>query len=228
MVRDLSDPAVPGRYSICYVNAFQTQPGADWPDDLVLDVEDREWPGGFLLDTSTPGRRARILARVGGWIDGCAARGFDAVELDNLDSWTRSQGRLDRAGNVALAVALVDRGHARGLAVAQKNAAELAGAVAFDFAAAEECQAYDECDAYLEAHGDAVAEIEYDAAAFAAACAARGPPAPGGRRLVVGWETPRRSPGSRQNGARWRASSTSSSCCGVPLLHVSDAQPGSS
>jgi hypothetical protein len=88
-----------------------------------------------------------VLDLVGGWSDGCAADGFAAVEPDSLDSWTRSRGLLDRADAVALARLLVERAHAAGLAVAQKDAAELTGAgPGFDFAVAEDCGAYDECD----------------------------------------------------------------------------------
>ena len=38
VVRDRDDEPVDGRYSICYVNAFQTQPGESdaWPAELLL------------------------------------------------------------------------------------------------------------------------------------------------------------------------------------------------
>ena len=64
------------------------------------------------------------------------------------------------------------KAHAAGLAIAQKNAPELAG-LGFDFAIAEECAVYDECDLYQ----DLVFEIEYTdsgTAAYRAACARRG------------------------------------------------------
>jgi Glycoside-hydrolase family GH114 len=102
VTRDRHDPPAPGTYSICYVNAFQTQPEetAWWRSehpDLVLPVEDPQWPGEYLLDLSTPATRTAAAAVVGGWIDGCAAAGYRAVEPDNLDSWTRSGGRLTSA-----------------------------------------------------------------------------------------------------------------------------------
>ncbi len=52
------------------------------PGDPVVDGQ---W-GKFLLDTGRAGKRAALADVVGEWIDGCAADGFDAVELDNLDS----------------------------------------------------------------------------------------------------------------------------------------------
>jgi hypothetical protein len=190
--RDRSDPPVAGKYNICYLNAFQTQAEDDatWkaqhPEVLLASspgkyVEDPDWPGEILFDTSSPARRATVAAVVDGWIDGCAASGFQAVEPDNLDSWTRSGGRLNEADNLALAVLLVEHAHQRGLAVAQKNTGQLGSlgqrTAHFDFAIAEECQVYLECQDYTGPYGDHVIEIEYTdngQAAYRAACAAQG------------------------------------------------------
>ena len=183
--------AAPGAYNVCYINAFQAQPGsegASWrrrhPRLLLRRhgryVVDRDW-GETLFDTSTAGKRRALAAIIGRWIDGCARKGFQAVEPDNLDSWTRSRGLLTRADNLAFARRLIARAHARGLAIAQKNTPELGArgrAIGFDFAIAEECQAYHECGRYTRAYGNRVYEIEYadngGRAAFDAACAARG------------------------------------------------------
>lgn len=178
------EPAV-GVYSICYVNAFQTQPGEldAWPDDLVLrddhgePVLDPDWPDEALLDTSTEARRDQIATIVGPWIVGCAEAGFDGVEFDNLDSYTRSDAALGREDNLALARDLVGVAHDAGLAAGQKNAAEDSGALrtraGFDFAVAEECGDFDECDTYTEVYGDHVIDIEYTDGGpdFSAACA---------------------------------------------------------
>ncbi|WP_369130995.1 endo alpha-1,4 polygalactosaminidase [Modestobacter roseus] len=176
VVRDRTAEPAPGGYPVCYVNAFQTQPGvAEVPDDLLLRdggalVADPDWPDEHLLDVSTADRQERVADLVGGWIDGCADDGFAAVELDNLDSWTRSRGLLERADAEATARLLVDRAHAAGLAVAQKNAPELDGAaLGFDFAVAEDCGAYDECPVFTDAH-PVVLDVEYTDEGFAAAC----------------------------------------------------------
>lgn len=172
VVRDRTAAVPHGVYAVCYVNGFQTQPGerADWPEDLLLHrdgaaVTDPNWPDEVLLDTSTAAHRERIESVIGQWIEGCAEAGFDAVELDNLDSYTRSGGELSLEDNLALAQALVARGHALGLAVAQKNAAEhsavLHGRAGFDFVIAEECAAYDECQVYAEVYGERVIDVEY-------------------------------------------------------------------
>jgi hypothetical protein len=181
--RDRTARAVPGLYSICYVNAFQAQPDAiDWwvrehPDLLLRNdgrmVIDEQWAEP-LLDTSDP---ARLMDVIGPWIDGCARDGFKAVEADNLDSFTRSQGLLDVDDALRFARLLSDRAHANGMAIGQKNAAELsadARRAGFDFAMAEECQVYDECDEYIDVYGDGLVEIEYGDDDFQAACSARG------------------------------------------------------
>lgn len=189
--RDRTSEPVPGKYNICYVNAFQTQPEqADWwrrkhPNLLVRKagraVQDPDWPGEYLLDTSTAATRAALLKIVGPWLDGCARKGFDAVEPDNLDSWTRrgASGALTRAGNVSFARLLVHRAHSSGLAIAQKNTPQLKGtgrsSIGFDFAVAEECEVYGECGRYTAAYGRSVIEIEYTdngRAAYARACRA--------------------------------------------------------
>lgn len=170
--RDREAEPAEGRYSICYVNGFQTQPNERqlWESDLLLTVAgeplaDPDWPDEILLDTSTTDKRERILARVEPWIRGCAAAGFDAVEFDNLDSFTRSEGLLDAESNLALASAFVSVAHDAGLAAGQKNAAEYAPRLrdeaGFDFAVVEECAAYDECGAYTAVYGEAVVDIEY-------------------------------------------------------------------
>jgi len=170
--RDRSAAPAAGVYSICYVNAFQTQPGelGNWDDDLLLHdadgpVIDPDWPDEVLLDTSTADRRERIAAAIQPWIAGCADAGFDAVEFDNLDSHTRSNGALTVEANLALAARLVELAHRSGLAAGQKNAAEDAAVLhdraGFDFAVAEECAAYGECAAYTDVYGEHVIDIEY-------------------------------------------------------------------
>ena len=179
VVRDRTDSPTDG-WSACYVNAFQTQPGStDWPEDVLLHdgghrVEDPDWPGEYLLDVSTAARRTRVLAVVGPWIDRCAADGFDAVEPDNLDSWTRSHGALDEADAAATARLLVARAHAAGLVIGQKNAPELAGhQLGFDYAVTEDCGRYDECATFTDAYAT-VLDVEYGDAGFRRACAVPG------------------------------------------------------
>ena len=173
--RDRTGQPAAGKYNICYVNAFQTQAYQDawWKEHhshLLLRtksgslVEDPGWPGEIILDTSTSAKRHRLATIENGWMRGCATKGFDAVEPDNLDSNTRSRGLLTRADDFALAKLLIKDAHADGLAIAQKNDAEQSARgkrIGFDFAIAEECEVYSECNEYLKAYDDQVYEIEY-------------------------------------------------------------------
>lgn len=187
VVRDRRAAPAEGLYNVCYVNGFQAQPDeVEWwrrehPALLLRDaagaeISDEEWAEP-LLDVSTPARRAEVAAIVGAWIRGCKEAGFDAVEIDNLDAYLRSRARLTEADALATMTLFAARAHAEGLAIAQKNAAELAARRAdlgTDFAIAEECQRYDECDVYARAYGDHVLVIEYRREDFDAACARHG------------------------------------------------------
>jgi hypothetical protein len=188
VVRDgTSEPAV-GLYSVCYVNGFQTQPADrdEWLDerpDLVLQRDgdpliDENWPDELILDASTPEKRQRIAAELARTLDRCVSAGFDAIEIDNLDSYTRSDGLLSQDDAVALATLYAEHAHAAGLAIGQKNATDLGkrgrDEVGFDFAIAEECHRYDECARYTDIGGEHVFDIEYTddlRADFADVCA---------------------------------------------------------
>lgn len=188
--RDRTDGPAHGAYNICYLNAYQSQPqetswwrtqhpGLLLGDRQGKDVGDPQWAGEVLFDTRTAGTRAALLRIIGPWIDGCARAGYAAVEPDNLDADTRSHGLLSRAGALAYARLLIARADQRGLAIAQKNTADLAPSgrrLGFDFAVAEQCQRYHECEAYSRAYGARVLEIEYSDDGrhiFDAACQAR-------------------------------------------------------
>lgn len=184
VVRDSTDVPAPGLFSICYVNAFQTQPGADWPVDLLLTrwdgapIADPDWPDEYLLDIGTPEARMANLARVLPAIRACADKGFDAVEFDNLDSYTRSSGKLSQRDALEFARLLVMAAGDLGLPAGQKNAAELGWRgrrAGFSFAVAEGCHRWDECGAYTRIYGAAqVIGIEYAddlRGPFDAACA---------------------------------------------------------
>ncbi|WP_433343873.1 endo alpha-1,4 polygalactosaminidase [Streptomyces sp. CA-253872] len=184
VVRDHTAKPAAGHYNVCYVNAFQAQPGrtADWPADLLLRdargkaVIDHDWDEQ-LIDLRTPDRRERAAAHVGRLIADCARRGFQAVEPDNYDSYARSGGLLTPGDAVAHLTLLARTAHRHGLAVAQKNTAELASVrtrVGLDFAVTEECGAYEECDTYLRAFDGHVVDIEYTREGLRRACAVPG------------------------------------------------------
>ena len=187
------NPAADPAYSICYVNGFQTQadePGTDrpdeksnWPRGLVLRKlgDDPKWGGEYLVDIRSAQKRERAADWVDQMIAGCADAGYDAVEFDNLDSWTRFNGtplkdRVPFGKSEALAYAklLAARSHDLDLAVGQKNTAGISKAqsadVGFDFAIAEECGRYRECKRYTSVYGDEVVAVEYRRKDFRRAC----------------------------------------------------------
>ncbi|KAL0564205.1 hypothetical protein V5O48_017850 [Marasmius crinis-equi] len=177
VTRDRKQSPVAGKYNICYVNAFQTQPdeAADWQtperDHLLLRnpdgsyFEDPDWPGEFILNTSNATNRDEIAAIVNVWLDDCKQKGFNAVEPDNLDTFTRTDDLLSADDNVAYAKLLATHAHDIGLAIGQKNAGELEGRgktdVGFDFAVVEQCQQFEECETYTDVYGSEVLEVEY-------------------------------------------------------------------
>ncbi|WP_335339034.1 endo alpha-1,4 polygalactosaminidase [Microterricola viridarii] len=174
------------------MNGFQTQPGesAEWAlanGGLLLHdrdgglVVDPHWPDEYILDPGSAASRLAIFDRVAPVIRGCAAKGFDAIDLDNLDTAGRftdaATGRIDPGGVLQLARMYVREAHELGLAVGQKNAAQLAATgrsdLGFDFAIAESCAVYDECAAFRAGYGEHVLQVEYtDAlpAGFDAVC----------------------------------------------------------
>jgi hypothetical protein len=194
--RDRTEAPAAGAYNICYVNAFQTQPEEEeaplaegtigwWREnhpDLLLknargrEVVDKEWDE-VLLDTSTAAKRTALAGIVGGWFSGCAASGFKAIEPDNLDSYERSKGLLNRANALAYLQLLIARAHAAGLAIGQKNTTDLGSAgkaAGLDFAIAEDCGKEKECGEYTRVYGDRVFDIEHTEKSFVAACGAIG------------------------------------------------------
>ncbi|GAB2612920.1 endo alpha-1,4 polygalactosaminidase [Pseudactinotalea suaedae] len=179
--------ADPEAYSVCYVNAFQTEaePGhpdseLNWPEGLVLDsLEDPAWPGEHPINIDSNRQRRIAVEFVTHRFTECVARGFDAVELDNLDTFTRyPDAPFDRDDTVAYARLLVEEATDLGLAVGQKNTPELLEIarteIGFGFAIVEECGEHDECEAFVEIFEGRVYAVEYSDAGLAAACEAIG------------------------------------------------------
>lgn len=192
--RDRTETPARQGYDICYINGFQTQPGdqSSWPDDvLVKDTSgnplvDSNWPDEYILDTSTDEKRQAILTIVQPWITGCRSAGYHAIEMDNLDSYSRdgiNNGQITIESNYAMASMYIRAAHDVGLAIAQKNCAENASdlkALGFDFAISESCSKYSECDQYTNAYS-VVMGVEYtdeitSASKFTKACSTSGHP----------------------------------------------------
>nr|WP_237688455.1 endo alpha-1,4 polygalactosaminidase [Arthrobacter jiangjiafuii] len=158
-----------GRHTVCYLSVgswedFRSDAGGfpvstrgavmdGWPDERWLDIR----------------RRDVLLPIMAARMDICAAKGFDAVEPDNVDGYLNETGfPLTAADQLAYNRAVAELAHARGLSVGLKNDVDQIPELVdhFDFAVNEECVRYDECDLYqpFTQAGKAVLHVEYDGA----------------------------------------------------------------
>jgi hypothetical protein len=181
--RDRNASPAAGLYNICYVNGYQTQPDEEqwWldehPDLLLRDQNgdpfiDPDWDE-IVLDITTEDKRQALAEIVGGWIVQCGSDGFDAVEIDNLDTYSRSDGMITEDHAVAFMSLLSSSAHDHGLAIAQKNSTEILDRqpeLGTDFAVAEECNRWSECADYTDVYGDQVYVIEYRREDFDLGC----------------------------------------------------------
>lgn len=158
-----------GRRVICYVNVgayenFRTdktrfpaqvlgKPLDGWPDERWLDI--RRW------DVLAPIMAARFGA--------CRAKGFDAIEPDNVDAYSNESGfPLTAEDQLEFNRRIAMLAHRIGLSVGLKNDVDQVRALqpSFDFAVNEECMKYDECALLtpFRQAGKAVLHVEYDLA----------------------------------------------------------------
>ncbi len=151
---------------ICYLSAGsweEWRPDAELFPAEVIGKEYASWEGEKWLDIRAIDTLAPILrAR----LDLCAAKGFEAVEPDNIDGYTNDTGfPLTYADQLAFNMWLADEAHARGLSIGLKNDPEQAAHLlqTFDWALTEDCFADGWCEmvrAFVLA-GKAVFAAEY-------------------------------------------------------------------
>lgn len=121
------------------------------------------WPGERWLDI----RQIAILEPLmEDRLDKCQAKGFDAVEPDNIDGYTNKTGfPLTYQDQLTYNLFIAEQAHARGLSVALKNDLDQIPDLlsSFDFALDEQCFQYNECDRLLPFinANKAVFEVEY-------------------------------------------------------------------
>ncbi len=183
-----------GRRAVCYINAGAWE---DWRPDAgryPAAVKGRPldgWPGEQWLDI----RRLNVLRPIlHDRLSLCRARGFDAVEFDNVDGYSNQTGfPLTRADQLRFDRWLAGAAHEHGLAVGLKNTLGLAGRLAadFDFALVEQCFQYRECSLtrpFTDA-GKPVVVIEYSLPrpSFCARAAALGVTAMRKHRALDAW-----------------------------------------
>lgn len=131
-----------GMTVICYINAGaweEWRPDAEEYPAAIIGTAYPGWEGERFVDIRQMDLLGPILAAR---LDDCAAKGFDAVDPDNVDTYNADTGfPLTAADQLAFNRWLAAEAHARGLAIGQKNVAELAVDLVdtFDFAVTEDC-----------------------------------------------------------------------------------------
>ncbi len=156
-----------GDRAICYVSVGSYEPFRSDEDEFPKNVlgkpiagfEEERW-----LDIRRIGKLAPIMeAR----FDECVAKGFDAVDPDNVDGYQNKTGfPLKARDQLAYNAWFANAAHERGLAVGLKNdLGQVTKLVPyFDFAVNEQCYQYRECDVLERfiAAGKPVYGIEYE------------------------------------------------------------------
>lgn len=166
-----------GRMVICYFSAgtfeefrddaagfpeeARGEPLPDFPDERWLDIRARDDLAPVIEDR----------------LDLCAEKGFDGVELDNVDAYANDSGfPLTSDDQLAFNRWLAQEARERGLSPGLKGTAELAPQLVddFDWALVEQCIQYDECERFqpfVDA-GKAVFVVEYEGSEEAVCAAA--------------------------------------------------------
>jgi hypothetical protein len=151
-----------GKKAVCYMDVGSYEPNrpdsAQFPAGLIgADVVG--WPGEKWLDVRPSGPHyAELQAIMVARFRVCQEKGFDAVEPDNMESYTNSPGfPTSAADQIAFNKWVADTVHALGMAVFQKNDLDQIPQLidSFDGILDEECNQYSECAAlapYVTAH----------------------------------------------------------------------------
>ena len=155
-----------GRKVVCYVDVGTWE---NWRPDagkFPTSVKglSNGWPGEKWLDIRRIATLGPILAAR---LDLCAAKGFDAVEPDNVDGYSNTTGfPLTYTDQINFNTFIASEAHKRGLSVALKNDVGQVSDLLpkFDWSLDEQCFEYQECSSlvpFIQA-GKAVFEVEYN------------------------------------------------------------------
>lgn len=137
---------------VCYLSAGTYEnwrPDAGQFPSALLGNGVSGWPGEQWLDIRDVQQSNSALRTImDNRLDMCQQKGFDAVELDNVDGYTNSTGfPLTAADQLFYDATLANDTHARGMSVLQKNDnAQIPDLLPyFDAALNEQCNEYSEC-----------------------------------------------------------------------------------
>ena len=155
-----------GKRAVCYVDVGtweKWRPDAKRFPSSVLGKPDAGWPGERWLDVR---RTSILLPLMRARFAVCKAKGFDAVDPDNVNAVENHSGfPITLAEQLRYDRAIAALAHADGMAVALKSYAAQAAALqpSFDFVVDEECAKYHECTTFTSfvAAAKPVFDIEY-------------------------------------------------------------------
>ena len=165
-----------GIKAVCYLSAgtFENwRPDAGQFPASILG-RNNGWPGEKWLDVRDAQNAGSVLRQImDARLDMCRQKGFDMVELDNVDGYSNKTGfPLTAADQLFYNATLANDAHARALPVLQKNDVEQVPQLLpyFDGVLNEQCNQYNECttaqngsfglDQYIAA-GKPVFQAEY-------------------------------------------------------------------
>ncbi|MER8012325.1 endo alpha-1,4 polygalactosaminidase [Streptomyces sp. NPDC094149] len=140
-----------GIKAVCYISAGSYE---DWRSDASqfsssILGKSNGWPGEKWLDIRDVQNQNSVLRSImDARLDMCRSKGFDMVELDNVDGYTNRTGfPLTAADQAYYNATLANDSHARGMTVLQKNDNEQIPTLQpyFDGALNEQCNQYKEC-----------------------------------------------------------------------------------
>jgi hypothetical protein len=166
-----------GIKAVCYLSAGTYE---DWRPDAgsfpsSILGKGNGWPGEKWLDVRDVQKAGSVLRSIMDTrLEMCRQKGFDAVELDNVDGYSNKTGfPLTAADQLYFNATLANDAHGRGMSVLQKNDLEQVPALLqyFDGALNEQCNEFTECttaqnggyglDQYVSA-GKPVFQAEYN------------------------------------------------------------------
>ena len=155
-----------GRKVVCYINVGAWE---NWRTDAsafpsaALGKDYAGWPGEKWLDI----RRIDLLGPImRNRFDVCKAKGFDAIDPDNVNGYTNDTGfPLTYQDQITYNIWIANEAHVRGLSIGLKNDSDQIADLlpSFDWTVTEDCFAQGWCDQVIPfiTAGKAVFAIEY-------------------------------------------------------------------
>jgi endo-alpha-1,4-polygalactosaminidase (GH114 family) len=157
-----------GKRVICYIDvgAYESyRADASSFPKRVRGKPDSHWEGSYWLDIR---QRKFLLPIMRERMQMCKAKGFDAIEPDEMDGYANDTGfDVTYDDQLAYNRSIAEMAHEFGLSVGLKGDIDQAHDLwpYFDWTLNEQCFQYDECDKLVSsfiAHGKSVFQVEYD------------------------------------------------------------------